>query len=69
MYARNRLCNEFCKLSEYCTHFVESGQEAFNIGISSHVGDAPNECGREIDEIPYCDFHNSQYTQEELENG
>ena len=56
-------------MSEYCTHFVESGQEAFNIGISSHVGDAPNECGREIDEIPYCDFHNSQYTQEELENG
>jgi hypothetical protein len=62
-------------MAEYCTHYVESGQEAFYVGnklrdnSSSHIGDVPNECGQEINEIPYCDFHNAQYTDEELADG
>ena len=46
-------------MAEYCTHHVENGQEAFYVGnklrdnSSSHIGDVPNECGQEINEIPY----------------
>jgi len=62
-------------MSRYCTHYVEHGQEAYYVGnklrdnSSSHIGEDMYECGQEVNEIPYCDFHNSQYTDEELEDG
>jgi hypothetical protein len=40
-------------MAKYCTHYDD---------------DTDSECGQEINEIPYCDFHNSQYTDEELED-
>ena len=68
-------------MSRYCTHYVDSGQEAFYIGnkqrgntlqgISfSHVSERTNECGQEVEmNEPYCDEHTAMYAKEELEDG
>ena len=63
-------------MSRYCSHYVDSGQEAYYIGnkqrdnSSSHVSEHMNECGQEVEmNEPYCDEHTAMNTKEELEDG
>ena len=57
-------------MSRYCTHYVDSGQEAYHIGnkqrdnSSSHISEHMNECGQEVEmNEPYCDEHTAMYTK------